>query len=142
MTAESIIEHLAESLDECDCGEKEVEYKELYETAYGSMITRELADMWVHAMDVTDGSDREHGQKWSMEQTTEYGNKVSMDWTKHSKCDFYIVMNMVYSDNFKTAKAVSMQDDPMFFARLSKDWLCDSDAGENKLYNYYFNVII
>ena len=51
-----------------------------------------------------------------MENTTEYGNKVNIDWTRYSKVDFYIVMNMMYSDYYRTAKTINMASDNMFFA--------------------------
>jgi len=140
MSSEAIIKHLASGYDEdIDCQQ---EYKDLYEAAYGERITKELAEEWVKAMKVTDGSDRMNGQKWTSEQTYEVGSKIGIDWNVCSKTDFYIVMNMMYSDNYKTAKSVGLSEDPIFFARLAKDWLCDEDAGKNKLYNYYFNVIV
>jgi hypothetical protein len=139
MNSDSIIEHLTEALSECECGEMEKEYKILYEESYGKKLTKEIAEEWVHSMDSPDTGD---GQKWSLESTSEYGNKVNMDWTRHSKIDFYCVMNMMYSDYYRTAKAMNMLSDTMFFAHLSKDWLCDSDAPDDKLYKYYFEVIM
>lgn len=139
MSSDEIIRHLASAIDDgIECGE---EYKELYEHAYGNKLSNEVITDWVKSMAVTDGSEREHGQKWSVDQCYEVGQKIGFDFNKHSKYDWYAVMNMMYSDNFKTAKAFSLHDDPMFYARLAKDWLCDSDAMKNKLFNYYFSVV-
>jgi len=119
LSTEHLISHLSSAIDEdISCSE---EYKELYEAAYGTVITKELAEAWVKSMAITDGSERENGLKWTMEQTTEYGNKVGIDWNKHTKTDFYIVMNMMYSDNYRTGKAINMAEEPMFYARLSRD---------------------
>lgn len=142
MSADTIMKHFAESLCECECGEMEKEYKYLYEDAYGHKLSKDIAEDWVRSMAVPDGSVGENGQKWSMDSTTEHGNKLNIDWSRHNKIDFYVVMNMMYSDYYKTAKALGMQEDSMFFARLAKDWLCDEDAHENKLYRYYFEVVV
>lgn len=139
MNAESIIKHIASAIDENI--EYSQEYKELYETAYGEKLSNEILTDWVKGMAVTDGSNRTNGQKWTVEQTTEIGNKLSVDWNKISKYEWYGVVNMMYSDCYKTAKAVNMESDPVFFGRLAKDWLCDVDT-KNKLYKYYFSVVI
>lgn len=139
MSAEQIITHLSSAIDEEITPSQE--YKDLYESAYGETITPDTLVDWVKCMAVTDGSDRENGQKWSVEQCTEIGNKLNVDWNKWSKYEWYAVMNMMYSDCYRTAKAFNLESDPMFYGRLAKDWLCDEDSGENKLYNYYFDVI-
>lgn len=141
MNAEHIMKHFAEALCECECGEMEKEYKYLYEDAYGHKLSKEIAEDWVKSMTMVD-QNQETGQKWSMDSTSEYGSKVGIDWSKHSKVDFYVVMNMMYSDYYKTAKQYNMENDPMFFARFAKDWLCDTDVKENKLYKYYFEIVI
>lgn len=139
LSAEEIIKHIASAIDEnIDCGQ---EYKELYEEAYGDKLSNDIMTEWVKSMSVTDGSEREDGQKWTVDQCYDVGSKMNIDWNKHTKYEWYTVLNMMYSDYYKTAKALNMQDDTTFFGRLAKDWLCDSDAGEDKLYNYYFNVI-
>lgn len=139
MSSEELVKHLASAIDEeIDSAQ---EYKELYESAYGDTLSNDVITDWVKSMKVTDGSDREHGQKWTVDQCYEVGQKIGFDFNKHSKYEWYAVMNMMYSDYYKSAKSVNMQDDPLFFARLSRDWLCDSDAVDNKLFNYYFSVV-
>lgn len=140
MNNDTVITHLISALDE----EKDdvCEYKELYEEVYGHTLTRDIADDWVKSMAVTDNTERANGQKWTLEQTTDTGNKIAVDWSYFSKIDFYIAMNMMYSDFYKTAKSVNLAEDALFFARLARDWLCDEDASEDKLYNYYFSIIL
>lgn len=116
-------------------------YKCMYEDFYGKTICKELAEKWVKSMAITDGSDRENGQKWTIEQTSEVGNKIGIDWNKITKIDWYSAMNMVYSDFYGVAKYAEKQSDVTFFAKMAKSWLNDEDVGENKLYNYYFKVI-
>lgn len=138
MSEDALIKHLVEAIEQEESCEDE--YRDLYEEAYGEKINKELAEIWVKSMDKVDDSQPD-GQHWTVDQCYDVGNKVSVDWNKWNKWEWYCVLNMMYSDYYKTAKVLGMQDDPMFFARLGKDWLCDSDAGENKLYNYYFNVV-
>lgn len=141
MSAIDIMKHFAKALSHCECGEMETEYQCLYEEAFGKKINREIAEEWVRSMDIPDDIEAKDGQRWTMDNTAEYGNKVNLDWSYVSKIDFYIVMNMMFSDYYKTAKSMEIEDDPMFFARLAKDWLYDADASENKLYKYYFEVV-
>ena len=141
MSADEIIKHIASAIDEdIDCTQ---EYKELYESAYGEKLTPELLTEWVKNMAVTDGSDRINGQKWTVEQCYEIGNKFNFDWNKHNKYEWYAVMNMEYSDRYNTAKRFGLQDDPMYFGSMAKDWLCDKDVDvSKKLYNYYFDIVV
>lgn len=137
--AETIIKKLANAIDEgIDVAD---EYRELYEMAYGTSITKELAESWVKSMSVVD-NEQADGQKWTVDQCYEVGNKIGMDWNKHSRWCWYVVMNMMYSDYFKTARYVEKIGDPVFFAHLAKDWLEDDDVIENKLYNYYFSLVL
>lgn len=139
MTATDVIDFIGKAME----NEKPIKmvYRELYENAYGKKITRELADMWVKSMSITDGSERNNGIKWSLESASEVGNKIGFDWNKYSKIDFFVAMNMVYSDYFRSAKKYDLQNDSVYFAELAKDWLCDEDAPCDKLYKYYFNII-
>lgn len=141
LETEKLVKHLASAVDdEITCGQ---EYKDLYECAYGKKLSNDILTEWVKSMAVTDSSERENGQKWTVEQCYEVGQKLSIDWNKVSKNEWYAVLNMMFSDYYKTAKSFSMQEDTMFFGRLAKDWLFDEDAPSpcEKLYNYYFAVI-
>ena len=93
-------------------------------------------------MSVTDNSSRENGQKWNMDQTSSIGAEVGVDWNKIAKINFYVVMNMMYSDFWRTAEKVEYEDDPKFYAYLAKDWLCDDDASSDKLFRYIFKVLM
>lgn len=141
MSSDEIIKRLADAIYDCDCGIYEKLYKDLYEECFGHKLTSDTINEWVKSMAVTDGSSRESGQKWNIDSTTEYGNKVNIDWSKCSKYEFYAVMNMMYSDNYSVAKSFNLQDDPMYYARQAKAFLCDADAQDNKLFNYYFYVV-
>lgn len=117
-------------------------YEQIYKKAYGNTISNELADMVIKGFAVTDGSDRTDGMKWSRDQTISVGNEIGLDWSKIAKNNWWIVMNMMYSDFYNVAKKVDYADDPKFYAYLAKDWLMDEDIGEGKLFNYIFHVIM
>ena len=117
-------------------------YRAVYSKAYGETVSKELAMMIVRQMAVTDGSERVDGEKWNIENTTQVGNDIGIDWNKISKVDFYFVMNMVYSDFYNFATKLEFQDDAKFYAYMAKDWLCDVDVPNKKLYKYIFNVLM
>lgn len=141
MSADEIIQCLVEAVHKGNSEEYEKLYKKLYSESFGETLQPEIITAWVHSMAVTDGSDRTDGQKWSVDTTTEQGNKIDVDWDKCTKYEFYAAMNMAYSDNYAVAKAFGLQDDPGYFARMAKAFLCDTDAQPDKLFKYYFNVV-
>lgn len=134
ISADDIIVCLTDHLIKCDESCCRDVYTEMYKKAYGDTITRDLAEEWVKSFDVTDGSGREHGQKWSIDQTTDVGNKVNVDWNDMSKTDWYVVMNMEYSKHYDTAKAYGNESDPIWFAHIAKDEWCHKSK---PLFDYY-----
>lgn len=97
----------------------------MYELAYGKTLNKEMAEEWVRKMIP--------GPKWSFEETTQAMRNMGYNF---NPIDFYIVSNMMYSDNYDLVK-----DNETLALKLAKNWLCDKDVGENKLYNYYKYVI-
>lgn len=109
----------------CDRGEyKELEYK-LYKIVYGEHLNEELAHKWVAKMENKDGTKGEH---WTYEQTSQYADKLN-------KCDFYVALNMVYSDFYNP------KFDLATYIELAKDWLNDKDVDDGKLLKYYMFVV-
>ena len=138
--AEELAGMLAESIDD-DYSVEEI-YRCIYEKAYGKMLNKSLAECWVKGMDVTDGSDRESGEKWTIEQTTDVGMKAGVDWAKFSKFDWYAALNAAYSDFYKMAKKYGHEDDPMYFAEIVKSfWINDTDVHGKTPFSYYFNYV-
>lgn len=103
---------------------KELEYK-LYKIVYGEHLNEELAHKWVAKMENKDGTKGEH---WTYEQTSQYADKLN-------KCDFYVALNMVYSDFYNP------KFDLATYIELAKDWLNDKDVGDGKLLKYYMFVV-
>lgn len=103
---------------------RQEEYK-LYKLAYGKHVDEELAKYWVSKMENKDGT---VGQHWSQEETSKYSNG-------YDKNDFYVVMNMMYSDLYNPSF------DTNTYITMAKDWLLDKDAGGCKLLKYYFFIV-
>lgn len=114
-------------------------YVDVYEKAYGETLTREVAEEWVRSLPVSDGSPRENGQKWNIDQTYEVGNKIGVDWQKMSKIDWYIVLNMEYAKHYHTAKNYGNEADPLWFAHIARDEWCDS---KKSLFQYYIDDVL
>lgn len=101
-----------------------IEHK-LYKMVYGKHLNEDLAHKWVSSMRNKDGT---HGEHWTMDQTNQYAGT-------HNKCDWYAVLNMMYSDYYNP------KFDTNTYIELAKDWLNDSDVEEGKTLNYYRHVV-
>lgn len=92
-------------------------------------------------MAVTDGSDSQTGEHWSESETYAVGQKMGIDWSKVSRWDWYAVLNMMYSDYYRSAEVFGMADKVEFFAQLAKDFVSDVDSDSGKVYRYYISVV-
>lgn len=103
---------------------KEIEYK-MYKLVHGEHLDKELAHKWVSSMTNKDGTKGEH---WTMEQTNPYAGNLN-------KCDFYAVLNMMYSDYYNP------KFDTNTYIELAKCWLNDEDISNDKTLKYYMFVV-
>lgn len=97
-------------------------------------MTRETAMEWTRHMENADGS---QGPHWPMEKTEEARNQRGI------QCDpleFYVAMNMMYSDYVKVAEKVNCSSMD-FYAYMAKAFLDDKDAQPDKLARYYRYVV-
>lgn len=93
-------------------------------------LTRETAMEWTGEMQNADGT---RGPHWTMEKTEEARNQRGI------QCDpleFYVAMNMMYSDYVKAAEKVNCSSMD-FYACMAKAFLDDKDARPDKLARYY-----
>lgn len=88
--------------------------------AYGPHFDECLAKKAVAEMKNVDGTIGEH---WSIEET----NTIAAQHDIKQKCDFYYVMNMLYSDFYNV-----LGSDSGTYIRMSKAYMCDPDAPEGK----------
>ena len=120
-----MLEDLVCDLKESD-HEKYIQYKfKLHRLAYGEHLSEDMAKHWVSEMKNKDGTVGEH---WSYEQTSTLAEK-------HNKCDFYAVLNMMYSDYYNS------RFDTNTYVTLARDWLDNKDVGEGKTLKYYMYVV-
>lgn len=103
---------------------KAVELK-MYHKVFGDHMNEELAHKWVEKMTNKDGTTGGH---WTLEQTTPYMGR-------HNKYDWYVAMNMVYSDYYNP------KFDVQTYVQLANDWLDDHDAHDGKLLKYYMYIV-
>lgn len=96
-------------------------------------LTEEIATAWVSKLKNTD-PENPMGPKWSRESTKPLAMKYGFN-TPEKQLEFWVVMNMMYSDYAETAKkhGVSTMD---FFADMAKAWMKDKDAVEHKTAAY------
>ena len=97
-------------------------------------ITKELAEEWTSGMKNSDGTRGEH---WTSAQTRQFMAQKGIE------CDpweFYIVMNMLYSDYCAVLKKHGVNTVDVY-ADLACAWLKDTDAVPNKTAKYFENVV-
>lgn len=97
-------------------------------------MTRDVADSWMRNLDNEDGS---RGAHWSYDQTLNLLEQKKYDC---DPMDFYVAMNMLYSDYYKVAKKFNVNNTE-FYAALAEAFLCDKDAGDDKLVRYYECIV-
>ena len=102
---------------------------ELQKLAHHGHMSEALARKWVSKMHNKDGT---IGQHWTVEQTEQVRKDKGL---AHHMWDFYVAMNMVYSDYY------AARYDANTYVELAKDWLNDEDVGADKLLRYYYFVV-
>ena len=101
-------------------------------------LTREEAEHWVNQMDKPDGSGK--GGKWTYENTTQILKQKGYDDV--DPVDFYVAMNMLYSDYGKTLAKHGINNVDVY-ADLALNWIEDEDieSGKMKTSDYYYYIV-
>lgn len=97
-------------------------------------LTAPKAEEITRKMVNEDGS---KGAHWNMDQTKQVMEQRGI------QCDpveFYIAMNMMYSDYYPVAKKLNVNS-VEFYADMAKAFLDDKDAGKDKLAKYFAYVV-
>ena len=89
---------------------------------------------WSEMLQNEDGS---KGVHWTEEEVKPYMMQVRFSG---NPIEFWIMMNALYSDYCKVAKRYGV-DRPEFFAEMTKAWLEDKDAVQNKAAMYYECIV-
>lgn len=103
-------------------------------------LTREKAEKWVRSMHGDDPKTR--GEMWSYEDAKKLAEERGLPTEGQEMIDFYVVLNMVYTDYCKVAKEHGV-DTEDYYADLAEAWLYDRDAKPptEKLMAYHKYVI-
>lgn len=132
-----------------ECVEKEL--KELLEHAPFSYGNLERLNILCKAMwnlskihhEFTEEDAREWAKhmsppaRWPMEQTTAV---MQQNGYNHKPCEFWVVMNMLFSDYGKTMIKFGA-DKPEVWAALAHDFLDDPDSQDGKVGRYWRDVV-
>lgn len=120
---------LNEMLDEliCDLKEKNPKLyhqykKEIYETAYGKVITEEKAKHIVSKM-------LPFGEHFTMDDANMMKDRYSI---RYSLVDIYLVANSLYNDYHEL-----IDENDEMYAKMTKLWLNDADSVDDKVYEYF-----
>ncbi len=97
-------------------------------------LTKEMAEEWTQSMENEDGS---HGPHWSMEQTNQVKSQKGIAC---GPIEFFVAMNMVYSDYAAVAKKLGANNVD-FYACMAEAFLDDKDALPDKLARYYTYIV-
>lgn len=108
----------------------------MYEAINGPHFDESSARKAVKAMENEDGS---RGPHWSVEETTSVANQlgINLKSEKHNKWDWYVAMNMMWSDYYKAVVAMTGNSNTKHFAELAKAWICDKDIADGKMWHYF-----
>lgn len=97
-------------------------------------MTKELAMRWVKEMKNTDGTTGPH---WTMEQAKQIMQQQKIDC---NPVEFFVALNMVYSDYYKAAKSRNCSTVELY-AAMAEAFLDDKDAQPEKLSRYYEYIV-
>lgn len=75
--------------------------------------------------------------RWTMDQTTAV---MHQNGYYHKPCEFWVVMNMLFSDYGKTLIKFNM-DKPEIWAALAHDFIDDADADDDKVGRYWRDIV-
>lgn len=95
--------------------------------------------MWARSLDNQNGSSGAH---WTIDETTNVAYSKGIDFDAISKEDWYMALNMAYSDYCVIANKYGV-DNIDFYVDLAKQWLWDDDTinGNDKLDKYYKYIV-
>ena len=134
------MEELSEILDKAiykvkDCDPEWYDKKcmKLYTMAYGKVLTDDMKKKWVQELKPM--------AKWTYEEIENVVKKYNINIPV---CSAYIIMNMMYSDFKNVLGSGEDEESIQKYIEAMQNWYYDEDAKnseENKLFEYYFNVV-
>ena len=120
---ESVMEKMYEYDRECY---KKYEMK-LYKMAYGSTLSRRMAEDIVSNM-------KPYRMRWNLEETQDIQERYGLNNIR--PIDFFVVINSAYND-YKDL----FDEDMEMYVRFTKDFIMDEDAKEDKVFTYFTQIV-
>lgn len=113
---------------------------EKHERKYGPHFDEECAKWCVSKMENEDGT---IGAHWSIEETTQVAQQynINLKGDKFNKYDWFVSLNMIYSDFYKVVVNMLGNSSVQYFVELTKAWINDKDVPEGKTWNYFKYVV-
>ena len=95
------------------------------------------------AVECMQNEDNTKSPHWSVEESTSIANQlgINLNTGKYNKWDWFVALNMVYSDFYKAVVSITGNANTKHFVELAKAWLCDKDAPEGKMWYYFVNIM-
>jgi hypothetical protein len=101
----------------------------LYKDVYGCHFNKWMLEQALCEMENDDGTTGGH---WTVEQTTSVAKNSNINFINFNEYDWNYVMNMMYSDYYKTGGTNST-----FYVELARSFLMDKDAPKGKALKYF-----
>lgn len=100
-------------------------------------LTRKEAEEWVSMMEIPGDrpGEMKRGGKWTFDEIKRYAGNYGITGEQQI-IDFYVAVNMMYSDYCKVAKKYGLDKGVEFYAEMAKAFLHDTDAVKDKLAAY------
>lgn len=110
-----------------------------YEAEHGPHFNEEYAHKAVKKMENEDGS---NGPHYSLEEAYRLASQYGINLGgKINKYDWFVALNMVYSDFYKAISTTCGSVNPKHFVEFAKAWLMDKDADEGKMWFYFIYIM-
>lgn len=99
---------------------------ELYKMAYGSTLSRRMAEDIVSKM-------KPYRMRWSLEETKRIQEEYGLEDIR--PIDFFVVINSAYND-YKDL----FDENTEMYVRFTNDFIKDEDAKEDKVFTYFTTI--
>lgn len=128
-----VLEDVMELLEEYDKDEYKKYEMCIYKMAYGTVLNKEMAEEIVSKM-------RPYRMRWSIEETKEIQDRYGIDNIR--PIDFFVVMNSKFNDSKDTVErfAKSKEEELDMYISLTKDFIMDEDAKDDKVFTYFTTI--
>ena len=128
-----VLEDVMELLEEYDKNAYKKYEMCIYKMAYGTVLNKEMAEEIVSKM-------RPYRMRWSLEETRQIQDQYGLDNIR--PVDFFVVMNSKFNDSKDTVEkfAKSPEEELDMYVSLTKDFIMDEDAKEDKIFLYFMTI--